>query len=306
MLTKKKEKKLSFFDESLTEENQKRISSLAKTLFIGQQNNLVALPSKKEVSAIVEQILHLLFSGYYGKKIYNNAQEIEKSLSQLYQNLYNILLPFVTVCEIKTDATVESSLDLFFKELSQIYQNLWQDAHAIYNEDPAAANVKEVIMAYPGFYAIAVHRIAHVFYQSRVPIFPRMLTEYAHDKTGIDIHPGATIGKSFVIDHGTGVVIGETCVIGDRVKIYQGVTLGALSVEKDMAQQKRHPTIEDDVVIYAGATILGGETCIGRHSVIGGNVWLTQSIPAYSVVYYKSDSQVRTSKELNQVIDFSI
>lgn len=124
MLTKKKEKKLSFFDESLTEENQKRISSLAKTLFIGQQNNLVALPSKKEVSAIVEQILHLLFSGYYGKKIYNNAQEIEKSLSQLYQNLYNILLPFVTVCEIKTDATVESSLDLFFKELSQIYQNL--------------------------------------------------------------------------------------------------------------------------------------------------------------------------------------
>lgn len=287
-------------------ENEKKIRKLAKILFARQENNVVPLPSKAEVSAVLEQVLHLLFSGYYGQKFHGNVKEVESHLFRLYQELSKLLLPFVTVCEIETDATVESSLNFFLKKLPQIYQNLWQDAHAIYNEDPAAVNVKEVIMAYPGFYATAVHRIAHVFYQSRIPIFPRMLAEYAHDKTGIDIHPGATIGKSFVIDHGTGVVIGETCVIGDRVKIYQGVTLGALSVEKEMAQQKRHPTIEDDVVIYAGATILGGETCIGRHSVIGGNVWLTQSIPAYSVVYYKSDSQVRTSKELNQVIDFSI
>jgi len=147
--------------------------------------------------------------------------------------------------------------------------------------------------AYPGFYATAVHRLSHWLTLQKVPVLPRLFSEYAHSKTGIDIHPGATIGESFSIDHGTGVVIGETTVIGKNVKIYQGVTLGALSVNKELATQKRHPTIEDNVVIYSGATILGGETIIGRDSIIGGNVWLTNSVPSNSVVYHKSEIGVK-------------
>jgi serine O-acetyltransferase len=148
----------------------------------------------------------------------------------------------------------------------------------------------EVVMSYPGFYAIIVHRLAHLLYRNDVPLLPRIMSEYAHSRTGIDIHPGATIGAGFFIDHGTGVVIGETCGIGRNVKLYQGVTLGALSFEKDEQGRlikgvKRHPNVEDGVVIYAGATILGGETTIGAHSEIGGNVWLTHSVPPYSKVY---------------------
>jgi len=149
------------------------------------------------------------------------------------------------------------------------------------------------ISAYPGFLAIAFHRVAHEFYRLGVPIFPRILAEVAHQRTGVDIHPGATIGEAFCIDHGTGIVIGETTVIGDRVKIYQGVTLGALSVDKALSTSKRHPTIEDDVVIYSNATILGGATVVGHHSVIGGNVWLTSSVPPHSVVYHSSEVRVR-------------
>src|SRR5690606_15379486 len=145
-------------------------------------------------------------------------------------------------------------------------------------------SVDEVILAYPGFLAIAIYRIAHVLYRAEVPLLPRLLTEYAHRETGIDIHAGARIGASFSIDHGTGVVIGETTVIGDRVRIFQGVTLGALSVNKELASTKRHPTIHDDVVIYANATILGGRTEVGARSIIGGNVWLTHSVPPESVV----------------------
>src|SRR5690554_430759 len=157
----------------------------------------------------------------------------------------------------------------------------------MYTGDPAAKSKTEIVRSYPGFYAIAAYRIAHLLYRQGIALIPRMITEFAHSKTGVDIHPGARIGSYFCIDHGTGVVIGETAVVGDYVKIYQGVTLGALSVNKEDADKKRHPTIEDQVVIYAGATILGGETTVGRESVIGGNVWLTKSVPPQSKIYYQ-------------------
>lgn len=182
----------------------------------------------------------------------------------------------------------------FIDELPSIHRHLELDAAAIEAGDPAAESTQEVVLAYPGFSALAFHRIAHVFHGLGVPLIPRILAEVAHHRTGIDIHPGARLGSPVVIDHGTGIVIGETAVIGDHVKLYQGVTLGALSVTKSLATTKRHPTIEDRVVIYANATILGGETVIGRDSVIGGNVWLTSSVPPGSVVYHRSEVHVRT------------
>jgi serine O-acetyltransferase len=167
---------------------------------------------------------------------------------------------------------------------------LQSDITAAYEGDPAARSTMEVVMSYPGVYAIIVHRIAHLLYEKGVPLIPRVMSEHAHSTTGIDIHPGAQIGPGFFIDHGTGVVIGETCVIGSNVKLYQGVTLGALSFEKDEHGRlvkgiKRHPNVGNNVVIYAGATILGGETTIGDHAVIGGNVWLTHSVPPHARVY---------------------
>ncbi|GBU26729.1 serine O-acetyltransferase [Treponema sp. R8-4-B8] len=172
----------------------------------------------------------------------------------------------------------------FFEELPKIRVILEKDLEAAVRGDPAAKSDNEVILSYPGFQAISVHRIAHFFWTRQVPLIPRMMSEIVHGRTGIDIHPGADIGESFFIDHGTGVVIGETTVIGKNVKLYQGVTLGALSVKKEESNCKRHPTIEDDVTIYANATILGGETIIGRGSVIGGSVWITQSVPPGSRV----------------------
>jgi serine O-acetyltransferase len=172
----------------------------------------------------------------------------------------------------------------FLARLPDLKEGLDFDARATYEADPAARSVDEVLLAYPGFFALASYRIAHALAELGVTLLPRLITEFAHRTTGIDIHPNARIGRSLAIDHGTGIVVGETTVIGDRVRLYQGVTLGALSVRKELAQQKRHPTIEDDVVIYANATILGGDTVIGAGSVIGGNVWLTHSIPPGSVV----------------------
>jgi serine O-acetyltransferase len=191
----------------------------------------------------------------------------------------------------------------FFAAQPEIHRQLLVDAAGIERGDPAAESVDEVILAYPGFLAIAAHRIAHVFYEQAVPVFPRMLTEWAHERTGIDIHPGATLGHPVIIDHGTGIVVGQTAIIGNNVKLYQGVTLGALSVDKSLASTKRHPTIEDDVVIYANATILGGETVIGRGSVIGGNVWLTSSVPPNSTVYHRSEVRVRQGRDSSDTPD---
>ena len=194
----------------------------------------------------------------------------------------------------------------FFESLVAIHSDLLSDLEAILDFDPAAKSRAEVLLAYPGFYAIFVYRIANYLWVREVNVLPRLLSELAHSKTGIDIHPGANIGKCFFIDHGTGIVIGETAKIGNNVKIYQGVTLGALSVSKEKAKEKRHPTIEDDVIIYANATILGGNTTIGKGAVIGGNVWITESIPAHSLVHHKSEIIVKTKIEYNNIIDFSI
>jgi len=192
----------------------------------------------------------------------------------------------------------------FFDLLPEIYDKIQLDVDAMFAGDPAAKTREEVIRSYPGFYAIAAYRVAHALSQMGVKTIPRMITEHAHGRTGIDIHPRANIGDYFCIDHGTGVVIGETTDIGKHVKIYQGVTLGALSVNKEDAQVKRHPTIEDHVVIYAGATILGGNTVIGKNSIIGGNVWLTKSIPPNSKVYYQAQMSTSEGNEKSDVIVF--
>jgi serine O-acetyltransferase len=186
-----------------------------------------------------------------------------------------------------------------FNKLAELRALLNEDVLAAFAGDPAAKSVEEIIFSYPAIQAITTHRIAHELYREEVPMIPRILSEHAHGKTGIDIHPGAQIGRSFFIDHGTGVVVGETCVIGNNVKLYQGVTLGALSLPRDsdgtlIRHRKRHPTIEDNVTIYSGATILGGETVIGEGSVIGGNVWLVESVPPHSKVLY--DARLKHSR----------
>ena len=190
----------------------------------------------------------------------------------------------------------------FFDSLPLIFEKLNEDVEAMFQGDPAAKSRSEVIQTYPGFYAIAAYRVANQLHQLGVKGIPRVITEHAHSKTGIDIHPSATIGNHFCVDHGTGVVIGETAVIGNHVKIYQGVTLGALSVSKDDAVRKRHPTLEDHVIVYAGATILGGETIIGHHSVVGGNVWLTRSVPPYSKILYQAKMYNGETEETDLLI----
>ena len=200
----------------------------------------------------------------------------------------------------------EALADHFFAELPGIQSSLSQDIEAIMEFDPAAKSKNEVLLAYPGFFALSVYRVAHQLEQMEIPILPRLISEYAHSRTGIDIHPAAKIGKRFFIDHGTGIVIGETATIGNDVKIYQGVTLGALTVSKSKAMEKRHPTIEDNVTLYANATILGGTTIIGRNAVIGGNVWVTSSIPTNSVVFHKSEMVIKNTQEFPEAINFSI
>ena len=203
------------------------------------------------------------------------------------------------------DVEAAPTADAFFHNLPALHEKLLADAEATMAFDPAATSLQEVIITYPGFYAITIYRIAHELVKLGVPLLPRMLTEYAHGKTGIDIHPAAQIGDSFFIDHGTGLVIGATSILGNNVKLYQGVTLGALQVDKSLANTKRHPTIEDDVIIYANATILGGDTVVGHHSILGGNVWITRSVPPYSRVYHESKVSVR-NKHDSEVINFVI
>lgn len=239
-------------------------------------------PSPADVSRFFDDLLGILFAERNQLSHLSEAEflqrivELKKEFDRILQN--------VPQCPDDLSALTES----FFDALPAIHELLVQDVAAMYVGDPAAKSKSEVIRTYPGFYAIAAYRIAHHLIKLGISDIPRIITEYAHSKTGVDIHPGAQIGHHFCIDHATGIVIGETTVIGNHVKIYQGVTLGALSVNKDDAKKKRHPTIEDHVVIYAGATILGGETVIGHHSVIGGNVWLTQSVPPQSKIYYQS------------------
>jgi serine O-acetyltransferase len=274
----------------------------AEEVFRIRREHEAVFPSRQRIHQFVCDLEDLLFPHLSGESEYFSPAEIDGALAVLARDLKKLL----RVKSAKMDRDVEHVSDVFFAALPDIYRRLWLDARAIHEGDPASGSVDEVISAYPGFFAIYVHRIAHALHGMGVPILPRILTEYAHVRTGIDIHPGATIGDRFCIDHGTGVVIGETAVLGNDVKLYQGVSLGALSVTKDMARSKRHPTIGDNVVIYSNAVILGGDTVIGHDSVIGGSVWLTESVPPYSVVYHKSEFHVRSKRKQDAPIDFSI
>lgn len=265
-----------------------------------------------------------LHKGYKDRKYDIDKQKIEDFIDRFfrfvfileYQRCANFTTIETRLKEFKVDFTQllksvsedkgDKAATKFFESFSDIYDKLQEDANIIANSDPAAHSVEEVYFSYPGFFAIAIYRFAHELYKCNIPLIPRIWTEFAHSKTGIDINPGATIGKNFFIDHGTGIVIGETAVIGDNVKIYQGVTLGALYVAKHLQDKKRHPNIEDDVVIYANATILGGETVIGKNSVIGGNVWITKSVAENSVVFHKGQVTVKNQFPANEPIIFSI
>ncbi|MCL1814302.1 MAG: serine acetyltransferase [Treponema sp.] len=256
------------------------------------------LPSKRSIEKILLELTELLLPGFgemetldHDKLTLITAERVNRAARSLEQEVEKSVA-FGLRLEGKggesfrgCHAGAEILVGSFFSELPVIRSLLELDIRAVLNGDPAAKSTEEVILSYPGLEAIMVHRIAHFFWAREVPLIPRMMSEIVHHKTGIDIHPGAAIGESLFIDHGTGVVIGETTVIGKNVKLYQGVTLGALSVKKELAGEKRHPTIEDDVTIYSGATILGGDTIIGRGSVIGGNVWLTNSVPPGSTIY---------------------
>ena len=257
------------------------------------------IPPPAQVCSMVTGLLQILFPELSDRR-FASLREFEQFYYSIRLELHKILVTLRD--ELKADPDeIEKS---FMERLETVKELLTKDAKAIEKGDPAAVSVTEVIRTYPGFFAIAVYRMAHEFYQLQVPLVPRILTEYAHNKTGIDIHPGAEIGEYFCIDHGTGIVIGETVEIGNHVKLYQGVTLGALSVQKEMAQTKRHPTIEDNVIIYSGVTILGGETVIGQDSIIGGNAWLTKSVPANSRIYYQASIVNSNEKNASQSSDY--
>jgi len=250
-------------------------------------------PDRQEVVKVIHELQALLFPMAYRREYPNMADET--LLSQALYRLRDQLaaaLRFRKGAEEETDDAAEEICARFAERLPEVKRLLLLDVEALYEGDPAAVSREEVLVTYPGFRAITIYRIAHELYQLRAPLIPRIMTEYAHERTGIDIHPGATIGEYFFIDHGTGIVVGETTTIGDHVKLYQGVTLGAKSFELDengnpVKNIKRHPDIANHVVIYANATILGGDTVIGDHCVIGGNTWLTRSVEAGSVISYK-------------------
>jgi serine O-acetyltransferase len=251
------------------------------------------LPPRTAIATFTEGLLEFLFPPL-SEKHYKNIAEFEITVDSLFTELKGI---FISIDD-RLEKKPEDMAKIFMEMIPELYDRMMDDAQSINDGDPAAQSVEQVIRTYPGFLAIACYRIGHAFCQIGIPLLPRILTEYAHSKTGIDIHPKARIGTHFCIDHGTGVVIGETTIIGNNVKLYQGVTLGALSVKKEMAKIKRHPTIEDNVIIYAGATILGGNTVIGKNSIIGGNVWITESIPPNSRVYHKPQIEVKNSIDI--------
>lgn len=256
------------------------------------------IPLKREVYRFVNELTEYLFPVLAEDQMPCK----ETCLDGILILLEDILNSFDTGISSTHDTTME-----FRQALPEMYKTLTSDAEAINEGDPAAASVEEVIISYPGFYAIMIYRIAHELDRLKIPYIPRMLTEFAHSKTGIDINPKAKIGKSFCIDHGTGIVIGETAEIGQSVKIYQGVTLGALSVSKDCAGNKRHPTIENNVTMYAGSTILGGDTIIGHDSVIGGNVWLTHSVEPHSLVINQDKIRlIDKLQDMSNIINFVI
>ncbi len=280
-----------------------------------QMNHLegTALPDREVVIEMLHILFGIIYPGYFGEKGADRTT-VEFHIGAHIERLHRLLFDQVSraviheckrlnrACTFCEDNAEQVAVD-FIAGLPELRDLIALDVQAAYDGDPAAKSLDEIIFSYPGMFAVTVYRIAHLLHHLGVPLIPRMMSEYAHTLTGIDIHPGAHIGRSFFIDHGTGVVIGETTVIGNNVKVYQGVTLGALSFPKDekgnlLRGTKRHPTIEDDVTIYSGATILGGETVIGKGSVVGGNVWLTHSIdPGTKVVIEEPQLRFRNSTD---------
>ena len=263
-------------------------------------------PDKDAIIDIIDKLRRIVFPGYFKDKnyrMYNAKHNLSMLIEDVMYNLNcQIALVFQSLGETEeaAQAHAQDVCVKFFEQIPQVRAMVQTDLEAAYEGDPAATGMAEIIFAYPGLFAITVYRLAHVLYTLQVPMLPRIMTEHAHSITGIDIHPGATIGKYFFIDHGTGIVVGETTVIGDSVKIYQGVTLGALSTRggQSLRGKRRHPTIEDNVTIYAGASVLGGETVIGRDSVIGSNAFITKSVAPCTTVSIKSQElQMKTRPE---------
>ncbi len=263
-----------------------------KEHLLKKHNHCRNCPSNKAIKNFFQDIMSLLFPNFSDGRL-DKPKLIKDRIQSIQGTLQDFLFQHPN---LSTQDALEVAED-FINNLEPIERAISMDVEAIYSGDPAAKSKEEIIRSYPGFYAISAYRVAHALNKIGVKVIPRIITEHAHHRTGIDIHPGANIDHSFCIDHGTGVVIGETTVIGHNVKIYQGVTLGALSVNKEDANSKRHPTIEPHVVIYANATVLGGKTTIGNNSIIGGNVWITRSVEPYSTIYYVSENnQIKKHK----------
>ncbi len=279
------------------------------------------MPSRRATVDILDRLFAVLFPGFYGVQ-HLTQENVEYHVGALLDDIAADLYEQIRLAyafEPRTDAEAEANgeidrlaaqaVERFFKRIPEVRRMLVLDIMAAMDGDPAARSYAEIIFAYPGFAAIAIQRLAHELWQIGVPLLPRIMTESAHSKTGIDIHPGARIGQSFFIDHGTGVVIGETCVIGNFVKIYQGVTLGALSFPKDamgrlLRNTKRHPTLGDYVVVYAGATILGGNTVVGEKAIIGGNTWVIESVPPGEKVLNTRTSRAQQQKILDHLLGY--
>ncbi len=247
-------------------------------------------PSPALVADFFNRLLGFLFPET-GNETYDRYESFEAAFGKLKNDLRYLLSKRMN----RNPEEDEAILEYIMSRLPGVREMLTEDIQAMYDGDPAAKSLTEVVRTYPGFYAIASYRVANCFHRKNLGLIARIISSNAHNKTGIDIHPAAEIGRHFCIDHGTGIVVGETTRIGNHVKIYQGVTLGALSVRKEDATTKRHPDIGDHVVLYAGATILGGKTVIGHHSTIGGNVWLTESVPPHSKIYYQGEGTVAKS-----------
>ena len=269
------------------------------------RNDAENFPNRQNVVSVLQDLQSLIFPGFrVAEDIdptnirYITGQRVNNIIAKLTREIQKALIYTISRTKGNSDNVenshcfklAEKTAVALIEEIPEIRRKIQLDTAAAYNGDPAAQSNEEVILSYPGLEAILVHRIANFLFKNGIPIIPRIMSEHVHGKTGIDIHPGAEIGESFFIDHGTGVVIGETCLIGDRVKIYQGVTLGALSVKKELKNKKHHPKIEDVVTNYAGATILGGNTIIGRGCTIGGNTWVTSSVPENTIVTQDSQS----------------
>lgn len=261
------------------------------------------LPGRQAIVAILDDLFDLLYPGYFrrqnlhsGNILYHAGDLIDGLYDQLCEQIGRAMrLGRPTTEDAVVEVLAPQKAMSFLERLPHLQRLLDEDVQAAYDGDPAATSLEEIVFCYPGLFAVTTQRLAHELLRLDVPLIPRIMTEHAHASTGIDIHPAAQLGRQFFIDHGTGVVIGATCIIGDRVRIYQGVTLGALSLPRDeqgelVRTTKRHPTLEDDVVVYANATVLGGQTVVGHHSVVGSNVWLTHSVEPYTIVTMEKPS----------------